>query len=179
MLKYQSGFENAVLSDILQNIDCNEIWKWNWLMELFSCPGKHGWVLNSFKLLLITNGKEMNIRASSYSATKWCNKQNKRSIWTSMGWDFSPTNLKLVSATTMSLGQLKKKFKTDEWLHQLKTKAQLLEKWKEVKHRSVPQQQYMTLWSENEASIALLALIGGVNEEEDENEKEINLLEAV
>jgi hypothetical protein len=27
MLKYQSGFANAVLSDILQNIDCNEIWK--------------------------------------------------------------------------------------------------------------------------------------------------------
>jgi hypothetical protein len=60
-------------------------------------------------------------------------------------------------------------------------KSKLLDKWEEVKHRSLPQQQEMTSQRENEASIALLALIGG-NEGEDENnenDEEINVLEAV
>jgi hypothetical protein len=71
-----------------------------------------------------------------------------------------------------------KKLKTDKW-PQLKTKAQLLEKWKEVKHHTVPQQQDMKSQSKNEASIALLALIGGNNEGEDENDEEINVFKAV
>jgi hypothetical protein len=50
-----------------------------------------------------------------------------------------------------------------------------------VKHRTVPQQQEMMSQNENEALIALLALIGRNEgeDENDENDEEINVLEAV
>ena len=71
-----------------------------------------------------------------------------------------------------------KKLKTDKW-PQLKTKAQLLEKWEEVKLRVVPQNDSVmqsSSQSETEASMALMALLGTDNEEEEELEL---ILEAV
>ena len=63
-----------------------------------------------------------------------------------------------------------KKLKTDKW-PQLKTKAQLLEKWEEVKDRATPQNHSQTqasTQSEAEASMALMALLGTDNEEDEE-----------
>jgi hypothetical protein len=62
-----------------------------------------------------------------------------------------------------------KKFKTDKW-PQLKTKAQLLQKWEEVKDHTAPVDRDVLIQPserENEALIALLALVAGDDEDEE------------
>ncbi len=62
-----------------------------------------------------------------------------------------------------------KKLKTNKWPH-LKNRAQLLEKWEEVKDRAVLEGNAEPLPSLPESAAALLSLAVGIKDEDNEND---------
>jgi hypothetical protein len=105
--------------------------------------------------------------------------QNKRKE----AYDKTWTKVAHLPTTMWSVQQLwalvsYKKLKMDKW-PQLKNRAQLLEKWEEVKDHTVPQNGEAvraSLQGEADASIALLALVAGGENEESEEDIELHVV---
>jgi hypothetical protein len=195
-LNFCNGYANTVISDILQNIDREAVREQirsnqdegRQAMDTINEARKltAGLVFKSGRawlgpevLQVAMENKRKRDELESAAVQRQEAAQNKRKQAYEKAW----SEVSHLPTTMWSVPQLRalvsyKKLKTDKW-PQLKTKAQLLEKWEEVKLRVVPQNDSVmqsSSQSETEASMALMALLGTDNEEEEELEL---ILEAV
>jgi hypothetical protein len=196
-LNFCNGYANTVISDILQNIDREAVrgqirsnqGEGRQAMENITEAKKltAGLVFKSGRawlgpevLQVAMENKRKRDELESAAVQRQEAVQNKRK----QAYDKAWSEVSHLPTTMWNVSQLRalvsyKKLKTDKW-PQLKTKAQLLEKWEEVRDRATPQNHSQTSassQSEAEASLALMSLLGTDNEE-DEEELQL-ILEAV
>jgi hypothetical protein len=187
MLNYQSGFANTVLSDILQSLDREAIRdqihsnqeEGRQAMESLLAARRltAGLVFKSGRawlgpevLEVAVNRKRKKEEIENGVIQRQLMAQNKRKLAYEKAWN----KVAHLPTAMWSVPQLKalvsyKKLKTDKW-PQLKNRAQLLEKWEEVKDRTVLEGNAEPPPSLPESAAALLSLSVGIKDEDDEND---------